>query len=434
MEKITKKAGFIIAAAILLIITLAGLIWALSDEKQVLFSGLSEATLVEYTAKLEAEGIGYQVEDSNIWVLSSEANKARVIAMQDSIHTSQITGLELYENSDLGATERAQQANYIRALQGEIERTLTAFSYVKKARVHLSLPKRRLFAQKTEQAKASVTLFAVDNYQPRQIDIDSIKHLVASAVETLSVDQVVVLDGAGNWGRMQSDNSQDSPALSLRKSTEAYLEKKVYQVLLPLFSAEKVAASVAVQMDTNKVKTLQTKPIKAANGNGLINTEISTEETRPNSPEEQGNQSNRKEIVYAHGSLTEETEQTPGKIMRLSAAVSINAEVAPELQLSLTQLIEQALGMDSARGDKVSVKFFNIPPKTQPVVSLPASKPVATQAQPEVISWPLYLVALGALFSLLSTYIFLTRKREQKQRVLINKLNALFEQREAGHE
>lgn len=358
MDKITSKVKFLIISMCLILGTLLALFWVLQDSRQMLFSGLSEATLMEYATKLEAEGIAYQVEGESIFVAASDSNQARVLAMEDSIQSNKITGFELYENSDLGATERAQQANYIRALQGEIERTLTGFSYVKKARVHLTLPQKRLFMNDKELAKASVTLFSVDHYQPKPADINAIKQLVVSAVEGLNIEQVIVIDGAGQWGSFDSQISTDSPSLVLRRNTESYLEQKIYQVLSPFFPATNISASVAVKLNTDIVKTHETKAIKGEKGPGLISSEIRFEETKLNEGKEPESKSLRSEVNYAHGALIQEIEQSPGEIIRLTAAVTINADVESEFQLEITQLIENTIGFDSERKDRVLVSFF----------------------------------------------------------------------------
>ncbi|CAM4116218.1 flagellar M-ring protein FliF C-terminal domain-containing protein [Shewanella denitrificans] len=434
MEKITKKMRFFIAGISLMLLTLITLWWVIQDSKQVLFSGLSQATLTEYTAKLEASGIGYQVEGTSIFVASSDSNQARVVAMEDSIQSNNVTGFELYENSDLGATERAQHANYLRALQGEIERTLTGFNYIKKARVHLTLPQKRLFMSQNQLTKASVTLFTVDHYQPRTIDIEAIKQLVVSAVEDLTIDQVVVIDGAGQWGVFEPQGDLSSPNLALRRSTESYLEQKVLQVLVAYFSASSISAAVAVELNTDTVKIHETKAIKGDGSQGLISSETKFEETHLSDDNKPGSKTLRNEVTYAHGALTQETEQAPGQILRLTAAVSINAEVAPELQAQISELIKNTIGFDSQRDDSISVSFFYLP-KVEPLPVTPmAVEPVVVKTVESNTWWPFLLIGLGTLFSLSTGMFYLANKRDSTEQQLLNQINYLFDNEQKAPE
>ncbi|GGI67582.1 flagellar M-ring protein [Shewanella hanedai] len=427
MDKITNKIRFLIISVSLVFITLIALFWVLQDSKQVLFSGLSQTTLMEYVAKLEAEGIAYQVEGTSIFVAASDSNQARVAAMEDSIQSNKITGFELYENSDLGATERAQHANYIRALQGEIERTLTGFSYVKKARVHLSLPRKKLFMNEEKLVKASVTLFSVDNYQPRTADISAIKRLVVSAVEDLKIEQVVVIDGAGQWGTFDSQASTDALTLVLRRDTESYLEQKIYQVLSPFFPTSSISASVAVKLNTNTVKIHETKAIKGEKGPGLISSEIRFEETQLNAEKKPELKSLRSEVNYAHGALTQEIEQAPGEILRLTAAVSINAKVEPEFQAEISQLVENTIGFDTERNDRVLVSFFFLPKKEQAVVLPVIAEPVVIKQVVDHRLWIFSLIGLVTLLCMATGIFYFINKREKTDQRLLSQIDYLFD-------
>jgi flagellar M-ring protein FliF len=434
MNFLSKKVGLNIGIGLIFLAAIAIVFLLFTNEKTILFSGLTQDTLVEYTAKLEQSGIAYDVNlsDLTILVAKSDVNQARVIVMEESVQSNHITGLELYENTDISSTERAQQANYTRALQGEIERTLTAFSYVKKARVHLSIPKKKLFLAAKSAAKASVTVFLVDHYQPRPADIQSIKHLVASAVDELSVENIIVIDGKGVHGSFTSTDGGDNKALAIRKNAEAYLENKVYQVLLSLFDSGAIAVSVALDITTENIKTLETKAIKGAKGNGLIVSELYQEEIKDAKKAEAETKSSRREVQYQHGSRVEETEQEAGIIKKISVAVSINAQLAATEQKNVEALVYHTLGLDKTRGDQITVQFFDIVKATESAkfTPEPTTKPAyVAQVKNSQYSgqWPLILTIIMMTLLVLLCWFYLHRSQSDREQALANDLNRLFD-------
>lgn len=365
------KKSLWVGLALVLAAMVGAFVWLFSGHKVALFEGLSAESLVEYSAKLESKGLSYQVDAAtgSIWVDVADANQARVLALGDRVKQSSSTGLELYGNTDFSATEYAHQANYTRALQGEIERTLSAIHYIKAARVHLSLPAKKLFGP-AQQAKASVTLFLADHYQPAPAQIQGIRQIVSSAVEGLSESQVVVLSSDGQYQDGQSVTAETA-VLSVQKATERYLADKVYQVLQPVLSAQQVSVSVLAELAVDKVKTAETKPVTVDQRNALIAKESVQQDSRPAALNAQASQSERRDVDYVHGTITTETEQAIGTIERLSVAVTVNADLDAASRSQIESLINATLGINPRRGDQLSVRFFAMKPALSPAVQQP---------------------------------------------------------------
>ncbi|MCV2885315.1 hypothetical protein OE749_11485 [Aestuariibacter sp. AA17] len=442
-----KALSLIAGVGLLLLAAFTAILWALDDEQVAIFSNVSQETLMEYSAQLENAGIAYQANplEGTIYVDAAVANSARVAALQESLQASPQVGLELYDNSDLGATEHARKANFIRALQGEIERTLSNFGYVKRARVHLTLPERTLFT-KNNEAKASVTLFTVDNYVPRLADFDSIKQLVASAVEHLSPENVAILDGSGDWGVLQSGTRiGDNSILAKRQQTESYLEQKVLNVLRPFFSEDKLAVSVAVEMSTENVITQETRAVKSGNKAGLIQAEKVTEESSVGDASKPGTKHTTREVTYAHGTITREQEELAGKIIRLSAAVSINTTQDESLKTELIQLVKHTLAIDYERGDRVSVSMVNMPNLVSDAARSAddsvALTPLSTTPntveqfkQPSNIPYSLLGLGLCMMGALGGGALMYRKKQQQEETLMVAQITQLFDVKEASHE
>jgi flagellar M-ring protein FliF len=433
------KKGLWFAAALLAAATVAALAWLFSGHKVVLFEGLSSESLVEYSAKLEEKGLAYQVDASNgsIMVDVADANQARVLALGDRVRQNSQTGLELYGNTDFNATEYAHQANYTRALQGEIERTLSAIHYIKAARVHLSLPAKKLFGP-SQTAKASVTLFLADHYQPAAAQIQGIRQIVASAVEGLTEAEVVVLSSEGQFSDQQT-GTMPHPVLSLQKATEQYLAEKVYQVLSPVLSAQQVSVSVLAELAADKVRMEETRPATASQAEALIAKESSQQESKPATGSAAQGQSERREVSYLHGTVTTQTELAQGQVKRLSVAVSINAQLDQASHSQIESLIAATVGMDARRGDQLSVRFFQLQ-KAAPdpaVIATSVASPAAAmpdnavtapapQAAVSEFNWPqtLVVLALVLLLVMLSRWWWLQRQRHDQR--LVNQIQELF--------
>ena len=207
--------------------------------------------------KLKESGVEYRLPEEGGMVLVPSARLAELrinMAAAGLPKTGRI-GFELFDKTNLGATEFTEHINYRRALEGELERSVMSLAEVEQARVHLTFPKDSVFLESQQPAKASVLVKLRPGSRLAPQNVQAIDHLVAAAVEGLSPDAVSVLDMNGNLlGRPRPPGTLDGPepseaALDYRHHVEADLLAKINSTLEPLLGAEKFRANVSVDCD-----------------------------------------------------------------------------------------------------------------------------------------------------------------------------------------
>src|ERR1700693_5984555 len=171
----------------------------------------TDLTLEDSTAivkELERQGIVYELRNEGAIVLAPKDRvpRLRMALAESGLPKGGGVGYEIFDKSDaLGATSFVQNINHLRALEGELARTIRALDRVQAARVHLVLPERPLFSRETPEASASIVLKVRGRLEPQQIR--AIRHLVASAVNGLKPQRVSIVDEAG---RLLADGAGSS--------------------------------------------------------------------------------------------------------------------------------------------------------------------------------------------------------------------------------
>ena len=196
-----------------------------------LFTGVAPEDASAIVQKLKGGGVEYRVPDEGGMVLVPSARVAELrinMAAAGLPKTGRI-GFELFESTNLGATEFTEHINYRRAIEGELERSVMSLAEVEQARVHVTFPKDSVFLESQEPAKASVLVKLRPGSRLAPQNVQAIDHLVSAAVEGLSPDAVSVLDMNGNLlGRPKPTGGLDGPepseaALEYRHHVEADL-------------------------------------------------------------------------------------------------------------------------------------------------------------------------------------------------------------------
>jgi flagellar M-ring protein FliF len=167
--------------------------------KTLLFSNLDPRDSAEIVARLDAKKIEYEVlgDGSTIMVASDQALKLRMEMAGEGLPAGGSVGYEIFDRSEsFGQTSFVQNINLVRALEGELGRTIRAIQTVANARVHLNIPKRELFAERQPTPTASVVVKARGQIQPAQVV--AIQNLIASAVPGLAAGSITVIDEKGN--------------------------------------------------------------------------------------------------------------------------------------------------------------------------------------------------------------------------------------------
>src|SRR5271154_2039146 len=239
------KRSWLLAAGLFLAAICAGMIWFLGrPDWRVLFSGLDGKDVQQVSQELAAAGIPYQLsgDGGGVEVPGDLLDKARMEVAAKGMPQTGRLGFELFDKPNWVGSEFDERVNYQRALEGELEHTIGTLGVVKSARVHLVLPQPSLFAAEEKVAKASVVLkLKRASIDPEQAD--AIRSLVAGSVENLSVDQVTLVDADGRVNfKQRSSNAAEADA-------EEAMEAKLVAMLEPLAGRDNVRATVNVTYD-----------------------------------------------------------------------------------------------------------------------------------------------------------------------------------------
>lgn len=269
-----QKISFGIIVA--LIVLFSGyFIYALLNPKQALiYQDNSLEQLSKVTEQLEQQGIEYQLDDNGTGVMvnDAQANNIRVRLAGVQLGEAPRAGFELFDNVDYSMTEHAQKITYQRALQGELERTLTAYKEVEQARVHIMIPQRKLFSTEQAKAKASVSLVLLPGAVLGSEKVAGIQALIASSVEGLVETDVIVLNGEGvkiseNDGQA---NLPGKPQTKGQVALEQQFTQKALNLMSLYFNEDQVAVSVSIELDHTEVKQVKRELLGDSEERGFI--------------------------------------------------------------------------------------------------------------------------------------------------------------------
>ncbi|WMT86244.1 flagellar M-ring protein FliF [Pelagibacterium sp. 26DY04] len=341
-------------------------------------------------------GTPYEIRSEGATILAprDQITTIRMSLAQDGLPARGQVGYEIFDNqSTLGATSFVQNINHIRALEGELARTIGALSRVQSARVHLVLPERELFRRDIQEPSASIVLTV--RGQLSSGEIRAIQHLVASAIEGLSPNSVSIVDSSGTLlasGSGEGEISVTAQALEERTlGIESRMRTRIEELLASVVGLGRARVQVAAELDLNR--STRTSEVFDPEGQvvrssqlvesgdqstGPGNTgEVTVANELPGASEQgtngaggtQHSSSSLEETLNYEISSTTETQVTEaGGIERLSVAVVVDgiytydeagtATYEPRSQEEIDQitaLVRTAMGYDESRGDQVEV-------------------------------------------------------------------------------
>lgn len=246
--------------------SIAGLIaimlWTQQPDMQVLFTHLGSEDAAAIIDKLKETKVPYETTGggSTVLVPSDQVHDLRLqLATQGLPHGGGV-GFEIFDKTSIGMSEFVQKLNYRRALQGELARTIAQMPEVERARVHLAIPERRLFASEQEKARASVIVTLRGGQQLSPSQVQGVIHLVSSSVEGLQSRDVTVVDG---HGRLLSATATDETAgltntqLDYQRSIEKDIETRIQTMLERIVGPNKAVVRVSSVVDFRKVETTE---------------------------------------------------------------------------------------------------------------------------------------------------------------------------------
>jgi flagellar M-ring protein FliF len=373
--------------------------WSSRTEYSLLYGKLSDTESSKVIAALDDAKVPYKVGagGSSILVPTDKVYLLRMQLAGRGIPQGDGVGFEIFDKPNFGISDFVQRANYIRAVQGELARTIGQLDEIESARVMVVLPENRLLLDKDKHPTASVFIRVRGNSPLQPQAINSIRFLVANSVEGLKPSNVSIVDNLGNVLSENTDNDSitglTSTQLTARRNLEQYLGKKAQDMLEKVVGPGQaiVRVSADINFDTvtrteekfdpdGQVIRTQTKndenndSTTSAGNNGLTgitpNTSIETNSTQT-AGAPLNNSRNRKTtstVEYENAKSVSNSIQSAGGIKRLTAAVTVAAhfdgedterKIAPRSPAELEKLrriVESAVGIDSTRGDQITLE------------------------------------------------------------------------------
>jgi flagellar M-ring protein FliF len=364
------------------------------EEKSLLFADVDMREAAQITQRLEQADIPFEIrgDGSSIFVARSRVAEARMMLSAEGLPSRGSVGYEIFDEPDaLGQTQFQQNINRLRALEGELARTIASLDGIASARVHLVLPERQLFARETEQPSASIVLqLRRDELTPGQVR--AIRNLVASATPGLTTNRVTILDETGRLlAAATTEDGVDAEGVDARQAAvEERIRRTVTDIVEGVVGQGNARVQVTAEMDFNRISETSER----FDPEGRVVRSTTTSEETSNSAERsqgvtaaanvpdtgaapapssgaQNENSTSSETVNYEISRTTRTEISEGgRVRRLSVAVAVDGVTTPgegenaqpqyaprsaEEMQRLTQLVRSAVGYNEQRGDIVEV-------------------------------------------------------------------------------
>ena len=410
-----------------------------TPQMTTLFTDLTSEDSSGIIKDLERQAIPFELrnEGAVIMVPKDKVTRLRMKLAEANLPKGGGVGYEIFDKSDaLGTTSFVQNINHLRALEGELARTIRAIDRIQAARVHLVLPERPLFAREAPEPSASIVVRVRGSLEPQQIR--AIRHVVASAVNGLKPQRVSIVDEAG---RLLADGAGKEADIAVGEERRTAFEKRMRNEVEAIVSSVVGQGRARVQLtadfDYNKVtqtsdkfdpegrvlRSTQTREESSLtgenNGQVTVNNELPGNQANTTTPTARDQSKKSEETNNYEISRTTKTEVTEaGRVNRISVAVLVDGAYAKnekgemvyqdrsKEQLDrIATLVRSAIGFDQKRGDQVEVVNlrFAEAPSVPPVVEPGGLLGMLQFTKDDVM----YFVELGVMMLLGLVVLFL---------------------------
>lgn len=377
---------------------------ATDDGYSVLFDNISSKDAALIIQQLEKDEIPYKLKNESTILVPKEAvYEERIKVASLGLPADSRVGFELFDKQEFGATDFDQNVKFLRALEGELARTIESLTPIVKANVHIAIPKESVFVSKQVQPSASVVVELQPNMILTPKQIHGIKNLVSSAVAKMDIENVKVIsadgESLGENDDITKSNELAKTQLKYRRSVEKAYEEKIMKLLAPLLGGEqKVVAKVTIDFDFSRKESTK----EMYDPESVVRSEQVTEEKREGFREKEiggvpGAVSNigpveglddglkekyQKSSTTTNFEITKQVSNIKSEfaiIKRVTAAVVVDGKykkeedatgnlVATFIPLSeaelnkITNIVKKSIGYSETRGDDVAVSNFEFNP------------------------------------------------------------------------
>jgi flagellar M-ring protein FliF len=413
---VIKQVSLIIALAATIAIGVALVLWSQAPSYALLFGGLDSRQAADIVKALDAQAVPYQYDTNtgSLTVPAARVHELRLKLAAEGLPKSAETGYQILDKDQgFGVSQFKENVQYIRALEGELAQSIAAIAAVKSARVHLAIPKRTVFVRKEQETTASVVVNLHGSLSEAQVN--AVMHLVASSVPNMKAANVSVVDQSGNLLSQQSPNlgmNMSLKQLEYTRNIEQTLAARIQDLLSPLVGSKGVRAQVTAEVDFTKqeqtrenfnpdpeaVRSSQEirERNKAAGPEGIPGAltnqppqaGIAPEEDYPGKDKNGGLakdlQSEKITKNYEIDRTITHSQSQVGTLKRLSVAVVVDDRVKTNEEgalqrMPLTEeelarfknLVRDAVGVDEARGDNLSLVNISFQSEAEEDVGLP---------------------------------------------------------------
>ena len=457
LELVTKLGPARLAAMCAVTLTLIGffsfvILRVSKPDLGVLFADLSVQDSAAVIRDLDARGIAYETRGTaGQTILAPRADIARLrmdlagkgVPMQGGI------GYEIFDKGDaFTSTGFVQNVNHLRAMEGELARSIRAIGQVQAARVHLVMPERRLFERDREPPSAAIVLKLAGDLDPSQVH--AIRHLAASSVEGLKPERVSIVD---ERGRLLADGARGEQPGGVfgyeekQAGLERRLRAQIEEIVAGVVGQGRARVQVSAELDLNRiesrsetydpesrvVRSSQTRNENALTGGTDGQVSVGNELPGANQPaganasQKDTSQKNEETTNYEISRVTKTEVIEGGRLKRLSVAVLVDGVYAaadgkstyqprtPAELERITALVRSAIGFDKARGDQIEVvnlRFADVPSVPE-FAETGLLQSLLTPTKEDVMHW----IELAVL-SLLTLIVLLVVVRPLVNRVL----------------
>ena len=394
-----QRIGIVGGFAFLLLLVIGFLVYSniKAEDKKLSYtiaSNLTQADVMRATEELESAGVPFIItgSGSNLTLKTSKEfiNIAKIKLVTSEASTNKHVGWEIFEKSSIGTTNFENKVKYLRALEGELSKSLESLSGVLKANVKIAIPKETIFTEKKSDTTASAVLTLKQGIFLTQKQLDGIKNFIASAVPDLKQENIQLIDQDGNLLEVSAEdmNTQRSTVQTkFKDKIEEDYEQKIISLLEPVVGAGRVMAKVNVILDFTKKDieeeiyspegSIRSQQVieNTSNASGLGNNSggIAGADNNIQPPQQlndgsklsSNNESSNIVTNYEISrKLISQKDSNFTNIRRISASVTFDSGVLKDhpdktdFLASLESLSADAIGYDKARGDTITVKDF----------------------------------------------------------------------------
>ncbi|MBN1943974.1 MAG: flagellar M-ring protein FliF [Phycisphaerae bacterium] len=386
-------AGFLVVGALLLR-------WASQPDFALLYSDLSADDAAKIEEKLRDEDVPCRIKDggSTILVPADKVHSLRLAMVREGLPTGGNQGYGILDNGELGQSPFKERVNYIRAIEGELIKTIQLIEGVAGARVHVVNEQHSVFARGQKESSATVVLKMRGGAPLRPESVTAITNLVAGAVKGVTPEKVVVVaDGKLLSGRQGDDlMSMGGTLFEAKMKIEAYYAQKAETMLASVLGPGRASVKVDAKLATTSIQTTKTTIDKKNKTETRTRVEENTKTAVAkakggnNSPGGVLGKDKTEESEYMLPTTVERTAETPGKIESLAAAVFVDlssaaegegkegegASAAPATTLTTERIREavgNALGLEKSKWED-AITVVDVPFQTASIAETPAEE------------------------------------------------------------